>query len=329
MTYNKYLLSLLICSSITFAGNVKFQVNTIVQNYVEKFKAGTASGHRSGITEAQVTEFRQLETDNSISDSTDVPGINIDKWKKLIDAEYFIKICEFKPAIIKAIKNRLLPYGNFAYSYTISDGRFEFKRNDLKMKNDGTFEFLGTKLDSVNLLSIADDRLKKLKIFNGNVEFNNPITGRLNGDVYQITSRYRRVFRGGIVMEDVSYIAVQLSSTGELISIFGKWPKLISCGKDEEAVTIEDGLNLATTFYQTDFQEETVVKGNETSKPISARLAGIALAWQPIWPAGASSPTVLTPCYATIADVTLENGATTSHYFSFPRLVKYVNSITK
>ena len=329
MKIAKYLMPLLVFSLNTFAANINFQIDSIVQNYVAKAKNGITTGHRSGITSLQIKKLKEPETDNCISDSIDKPGLDLTKWKNKEDKEYAIQNEELKTSIINKLKDQLLSYGNFSYSFSPSDGRFEFNRNDLKMKDDGTFEFLGNKLDSLNLLTIADDILINLKIFNGHVEFGNTIKGILNGEIYQLTARYRRIFRGGIVLGDVSYLSVQLSSTGELISISGRWPKFVSNGKDEEAIDIEEGLDLATEFYQTDFNGTKAVVDDEQIEPTGARLVGIALAWQPMRLDTTSSapPSLLTPCYATRANVTLKNGDVAPHFFSFPRLSKYANAI--
>lgn len=326
MKYSSVLLLLVSALWLSvIGGDFNFSIDPEIGSFIQKQKQGTWYGHRSGLKSAEYTALcNDSKKDDLLEDSVECTGLcknNSIAWKNNKDHEYNIIHGEFTPKIVAHIAMKLQPYGIDTYSYNKIEYVFTFGRKDTARNNQGLLDIQGAKCDSFALDKIANNVLSALKVVKSQIEFSNKIVGILNGEVYQVTYRYRRLFRGGIVLGDVSYAEIKLDAAGKLLSVSGKWPRFIPRDEEFPAVDLESGLGYATTFYQHDFESFKVFTREDKSL-VKGNLKGIALAWTKV--EIADSQYVLSPCYATRTDIDLSSGEMLPHMFRFPRLAKYV-----
>jgi hypothetical protein len=162
---------------------------------------------------------------------------------------------------------------------------------------------------------------RALPALKGRIEFECADKEYSDGRLSQMHVRFRRIFLGGIVMDDISYAKMSLLKNGELLSCELKWPAFEKIEKLHRAIGIDSALAEARAIFEE--TPEAAMENNPSARlrPKSISLAGAALGWRMTLE---SSAEVLTPCYLFKGEVRIEDDSTKlERFIQIPRLTKY------
>jgi hypothetical protein len=147
----------------------------------------------------------------------------------------------------------------------------------------------------------------------GNIEYCNSEEIAFNDTLLMTTLRYRRIFNGGIVLGNISYVDVTFSPDGELIGIEAKWPTFEKV-RDDSIVDVLQALDAAQTVFS---KSSGGILDSIPVEPISVNIEGVANAWN--FKKDKDGTTMLTPCLSVIGKVTFTNGKSVPKFIQIPR----------
>jgi hypothetical protein len=181
-----------------------------------------------------------------------------------------------------------------------TDHAIHFKRPmDSALINDT----LAMNLDTAALESIAQGKAAKyLGIFKNKIERQNNEVVYKNHKISEYHLRFRRLFLGGIVRYNLSYVYVNLMGDGTLKEIEVKWPRFVGLGKKETPIEPDSILAQASNYFT---NIPKIVGKKDTLAALSGEISGMAFAWDYVEEGG---DVLLTPCYSFIGVVQYEQG---------------------
>ncbi len=312
-------------SLAVYADDFPIEIDSNVVHFVSKHKESGFKNHRSSLQNSEEANISNVsvKVPGFIADLEDEPGLSkcsSSKWKNGFDSEFLVKFEDPTNEFEELIKSSLKPYGIDTFRYSMNDNEFYLERKDFIYNKMGVLDIVGETLDTNDLLKIANHIVDKIGIFKGRLEFSNFECGYLNENLHVVNIRYRRLFRNGIVLDNVSYFYLKLDATGKLISASGKWPRFIPLAAASEAIDMNTGVELTKKWYRGNFSKVTI-KNAEDTPPIKAKIEGIALGWKCL---ESEKEIIISPHYAFKTDVTLKDGNKLPHFFYCPRLKKYI-----
>lgn len=320
------LLFLFICAN---ASDISIETDNVINDFIKNHKKTEFVNHRSGFKKADKNTNSTVVADPTgfLENSDDKPGLtysNAAAWKKSSDKEYKVLFDaptkEFGDNLVSKLKSN----GMSTFRYSEEDKEFYIERSDLKYNDEGLYSIDGNKLDSNELLKIADKIVKKAEVFEGRVEYSNAEYGYLNGKLSDVNVRYRRIFRNGIVLNNLSYLYVKLDVTGKVLSFKGRWPKFISYENESESIDMESSFGVTMNYYENTFDESVFETYGQKLKPVKAKIKGMAFGWKALESETDPSLVVISPHYSYMAEIAFSDGESLPHYFNCPRLKKYM-----
>jgi|GEM_PF-4385365 len=208
----------------------------------------------------------------------------------------------------------------------------EYLENDFMVKYNETLNVIVFERDvqeGQTVLQSIDEYVDKsnnfindqLSVFKGRLEFENTITeyvqclstpegGSSPKEIASVQIRYRRLFQGRILSNDVSYLQIEINKSGDVISVSVKWPKLKITATDETESSIKILQYLENLILN--------VKCLDPQKDIhTATVEGIALIYRRITK---ENQTVITPVYSYLVRLDYSDGSMDYDFFDAPVL---------
>jgi hypothetical protein len=314
------------CFMTTFSQEIPVTVKKQVDNFLEKKTYLNQNCHRSG-KKAGGAEFfddAQDMTTNAImvelEDDGDSPN-TFKKWDNSFDSECQFEFRQPSDRLIEKLKARFEKTGLTDYQY---DPKINILRFSAGLSEK---EFaIGVLQNQINplseiLLEQEANRIAKkwLAGFKNKIEFDKTWTIAGNGQITEYHMVFRRIFRHGIILDNISFVEVILFSDGRLKSIVIRWPKITSLPKAE--TTFED-FKVSASIRDMYSKFSSIMIDSDTKRiPVSADIDGVALAWKKLPDSEAYN--VLSPCYAFKGVITFADGEKQDVYLEVPRLKKY------
>ncbi|HEX3019996.1 MAG TPA: hypothetical protein VHP36_06825 [Chitinispirillaceae bacterium] len=309
---------ILVSVGLVFSKN-SVRLNPSVVNYVDSFEKRSTNGHRSGLIHGEDMTFDKsydksdLIKENWCSES----GNNISNvWRSNYAGSYVISNYQMDPQMLKFLQKKMAKSGLTVEKYTSGDFTYHFQApkkelNISKLPYSGIDELKETVRSAVK---------KHLKAFEGKIEYDNyELTSVDFANSKKVTSlgiRFRRIFNGGIILRDASYIYLVLNGMGELKEISIKWPTLVPANETIRTIPFKKGMDQAVQYYNNLPQATS----NNVEHPIvnvkDVEITSAALGWLP-HPNEDGVETLL-PVYSFIGKVALDNNDTCYRLFEVP-----------
>ena len=308
MLYQFTLLSIVLFFSLGMSIDLTVEENVTI--FKNKFKEKTVNGHRSGkMNDENKTNYAET-------------------WRNSTHCEYEVHYSALPEEIENDLNTFLKDNG---LNYTIgnqTEGEIIYEKiQNPQEKNAVLLKEMreGGTLPVKDLLNISNKLVNKFKMLNKEVEYELYKMNNANDSLYSLLVRYRRVFNGGIILNNVSYVCIELSSQGEVLSFEIKWPKFIA---------IEDNLKGNNYAISLDEAEQTASSiladppsaeiKNKVVNPLSAHIKGVACAWMVVPKSVSLLPVeIITPCFSFASSITFDSGDKKAKYLQVPRLSKY------
>ncbi len=206
---------------------VDFDMN--VSTMLGEIKAAKLSVHRSGLENKHLLyplqdgPFRTGNEKGSLESMNDWNASKCVPFKAVFDPA-------LTGRIVKSLIPKLRSYGKFEEKASWDGKETSISRKDagdslspyIKIPLDANFDFLKNIEQYKNLAE------QVLSEFQGQIEYDNYEIHYLNGAQVDLTVRYRRIFRGGVLRGNVSYASVSFDVAATVISVQVKWPTFIS-----------------------------------------------------------------------------------------------------
>jgi hypothetical protein len=156
--------------------------------------------------------------------------------------------------------------------------------------------------------NVTDFILKNLPMLHGRVEYDNQEITKYNDEVIKCTFRYRRIFKGGIVLQSLSYVEIAVDENGKLLSVEIRWPRFQKIDQAQIALSLDNSLDLLNGRVQENDNKHGTING-------------ISYAWVGI--DGDNGKVILTPCFFFSSDVQSSGDKTEKDFIPVPLVQKY------
>lgn len=290
--------------------------NDAVNHFIEKHRNHTPSFHRAGAdTSDKIFNLVAKNVQQNLPDDPD----DISKYTSDVKTWSNSKVFEYD--IIEREPNQLVgkitaavarPYGLDSYIYDTTRNCAIFSsltttQDLITRHNQGG----NPKLSLEQLENNANEFvLKNLPMLHGKIEFDNQEVTYLDKEILKCTFRYRRIFKGGVVLQSLSYINISIDEKGQLLSVEIRWPRFKKVNQPQATISVDTSISLLNSLLQ------------ENSKGRGANVKGASYAWMGI--DGQKKGTImLTPCFFYVSDVILEEGKVEKSYVPVPLIQKY------
>ncbi len=264
-------------SSTLFAQQMSNSTNTFVSNFYK----GKSVKHRSGVVK-EISKFNTLHNDLTIPDIIESEGDDDEtniwhaKKMKVFNAKYSLK----KNRLLKKfIKNNSeypfnISYDNESHIFTltaqtpITERAVAFDENDaLSKSNDIINNYLPFIKNKIEFETFAFEEMAHMT--EENVSGQNE-----NSEVIEYGVRYRRIFKGGIVRKNLSFVELWYTADGTLKKIEFRWPQF-KAKKKFKAITINEAWLQA-------IEKLNDLCDNNMELVANSIFKGVALAWVPL-----------------------------------------------
>jgi hypothetical protein len=146
------------------------------------------------------------------------------------------------------------------------------------------------------------------------------VTRQNGSDILGIDVWFRRIFRKGIVLSNVSAIAVSLNGAGEITSLRVKWPKFERINIANVPVQWDVAKSMALDIIT---DTTAAAKGLNRVHKTNGTIVGLARGWKKVDAIGRIQ---LSPCLAFETDFLMENGEHAIQFLEVPMLQRYYPS---
>ncbi len=169
------------------------------------------------------------------------------------------------------------------------------------------------------LEAIAEAKVASLlSAFVGRIEYCRMDTTRQNGtDIINVDVWFRRIFRDGLVLDNVSAICVSVNGAGEITSLRVKWPKLINTGAMNDQVTYDTIKTIAMNIIS---DSTGAVMGMKLVKKVNGSICGIAKSWFRV---DLNGSTLLSPSVSFQTRFLMQDGEYAMQFLNVPTMKKY------
>ena len=242
------------------------------------------------------------------------------------DADFNSGMEELKAIIKKIFNDTLISYNTYDNEFIIN-----FFDNDKdSLGNDKNYLTEPNSLPLEELFKIGKKCLHRyFNNFAKKIEFNNyevtyicPANDESHSKIHELKIIFRRIFNGGVVLGDASYICLLLNGQGELFKVLVKWPVF------EAIENYSTAREICSTFDKTKeiFKHVPELISNNEGGPYkvtNAEIKGMALGWLPLYKDSLQTSMIITPAYSFIVKLTIDIGDTVFKQIEIPRLMKY------
>jgi len=314
---------LLVCAGISLARNA-ITWNLNAENWVKKFKSGHNNQHRSGLLNETDKTFDESASISELPDGEkpESKKASAHKWRKGALAEYLVINSKPNSKMVTFLKKKCLKKLSFTEEqYNENEGVLTLS----KVPKEIPFDELSYS-DIKPLVNKARKLIKKhLNPLKGRVEYENYQTEFVTIDgqdkVNKIRIRFRRIFKGSIVLRNVSYVYFILDGHGNPISLQIKWPRFELVSEGFDYATISEGFTEAIQHFENLEPYITNTEGEKEVNISHADITGAALGWYPL---EEENRLIITPVYSFLAKCTLENGDKVDDIFDYPVFTKHI-----
>lgn len=295
-----------------FSQNYSIEVFSIVNDFIAKHSNKQTMVFRSGLLSDESTANR-FTPGNANEQIFIEAGFDIAEQNKVWEngnyEEYLIDYSNVEHVIKKYLKkkssNLYVTFDTLSKEYRI-----------VPKEKTNFLQSLGNK----ELLSVADSifntifpSIKQL------CEFDVYSLSYQNNSVYDMTVRYRRIFKHGIVRYNASSVNVQIDSAGNLIEIFIVWPKFTKISTATENKTVKLSNNVISLLVSEINNGESNDE-NVTNSLTKAEILGVSFGW---FPSDIDGLAKLTPCYSFSTRLSFNDQQKIVKIFDIPVLTKY------
>ena len=304
--------------------------STNVSNFIDSHYIGKTHGYRSGDIDGTEMIAKLQKNKNNldkqiIGDSTDDQQIK-KEWMDINLPEFAIDENPSKCPIRKIIDVLSTVFevkANSGCEFTLLQKPTLFPIN------------YNTPISSDKAIKIADQLISNiLPKMDSYLEFHNISTEYVNDSLTSYTLRYRRIFHGGIICGNVSYVDLFISNTGVLTRIDIKWPQLIrkeaTLSKDgtvgnKKVISLIESAAQIEGALQAQFSHIKKIAG-ENSTDVNAQIGeikGVSFAWKKV--EGENGQFILTPCYSYLSEIKYDDSHVESIILDVPVYSEYLN----
>jgi hypothetical protein len=317
----KTILPILFLPFVIYAGNIPIIFSNDVENYITNLSSNSTLAHRSGLLNSSSTKndtalINSPEVLSFMDDATPLEKVNRNRQENY---EYEIQEKTYENTFIELFQ----PFAAFAklttqYFDSLSSTLVFIPKDDTILNIAAHYH-----VNSANSKEMLENIAQKttdlyLTPFVGRLEFDRTDITRQNGsDILGIDVWFRRIFRNGIVLDNVSSIIVSLNGDGEITSLRVHWPKFVKINVTNELVLYPFCKNVALDIISKT-PDNIGANSQETISNIS--INGVARAWHPI---NIDGKTILSPCLSFQSDFTTASGDHLTRFLSVPVLKKY------
>jgi hypothetical protein len=316
----KIKVQILLCLFVLFgqalAQRIPFVVNDKVHRFVYKIHNHEPGIYRTGQLDKKDDLYDTDEPDadfRSVLDEQEplrsVPETDVNEYRVLYD--------ESRPKMEKFFK-KPFPANEYGIIY---DEYFHEYSIQKKTPDKATGAAIS--------LEDAQKRIVKVvrtifPFFNRKMEYDNYRIEYNGTDVEFYVFFFRRIFKGGVVKQDVSNVEITLSPQGVFLGAKIKWPvfRKATGVAPSEAIDIADAISFAIQETINAHSEATQWGSDLVMKATNAELTGMALGWFPAEMQDGS--VLLTPSFSYSTQIKYDNDVELSPVVDVPRLKKYI-----
>ena len=317
----KSIVILIIIISFTYAGKVPVNLVTGVDTYISKLDTDSTLSHRSGLINLPTTEKDSIFNNSPsvlsvFDDEKSLHEINRNKPEKFefeISYQYpsnkFIKL--FEPFAAAAG----LPT---QYYDTINNTLIFIPENDKKLSFLSNYH-VSYLITADSLEKIAKTAVKQyFPQLCGRIEFERTDITMQNGiNLLGVEVCFRRIFRNGVILDNVSSIIISLNGIGEITSLRVKWPNFKKLKTPDNFLSYQFYRNVAMDAIS------SIADSIDTEYALSyVTVSGIARGWHLIY---TGEKQILSPCLSFQCAITPIDGDQYTRFLSVPVLRKYYN----
>ena len=315
----KSIVILLIISSFVFAGKVPVNLVKGVDAYISKLEKDRTLSHRSGLINLPTTENDSVLNSSPsalsiLDDDQSLNEINRNKpeiFEFEISYQYpsinFIKLFE------KFALNADLPT---QYYDTINNTLTFISKTD-KILNIASHYQINPFIPKDSLENIAKNAaITYIPQLRGRIEFERTDITMKNGtDLLGVDVCFRRIFRNGVILDNVSPIIISVNGNGEITSLRVKWPSFVKLNTPDNFFTYQFYRNVAIDAIS------NIADSTDAEFGLSyVTVSGIAKGWHLV---NTGDKQIMSPCLSFQCDITAKNGDNYTRFLSVPVLKKY------
>lgn len=313
--------------SQTLAG-VQVKVNEVVNNYVQKHELTNEAPHRSGLLNADKSiKQKDIVNEPIIEDDTIFSDSKVlEKWKAPMVTEYSVIESTPSEPEMQLLSKKCQLVGSTNLKFDSSEhmiiiespnDSIQFKLKDLNKKE--------SPLNKEQLKQSAEKFAKSaLSKYWNYIEYDRTdLTIKNDSVIVSADINFRRVFRGGIILDNISFINISLNAYGNVTSIKIKWPRFKQINNTKLAISLPNALNYAKIDYTETSKAEN---GEELATVLDFEIKSVAQVWHQIVNNGALR---ISPCYSFKSTAVLDNGQTADDILDVPICKSYFINNTK
>ena len=156
----------------------------------------------------------------------------------------------------------------------------------------------------------------------GRLEFSRTDVTRQNGaEIIGADVNFRRIFRNGIVSENISMVSVSINGAGEITGMRIRWPRFVQMKGSQETFPYHFYRSQALEVVSnTENNEDGVTSNGPQPALVDAEISGIAKGWIAI---NSDEKKILSPCLSFQCDLTKSDKTIVTRFLNVPMLKKY------
>ncbi|MDB5047219.1 MAG: hypothetical protein JWO30_290 [Fibrobacteres bacterium] len=308
----KVILPLLTAFISGFAG-IPVDINGNVSAMIKDYANGVGYTHKSGLKSGVVSypsTNHGIECPNELNTASAITEWNGKKFKPFL----LVHDSALYGTMAKVFKKKVLSLSNIGEKISdeemlIQDGRKDSLSYFIAAPGDPGFDFLK---NFAYYKGIAEQAVSDMS---SALEYDNYEITLQDGAQTRLDIRFRRIFRGGIVRGNASFLYVGLEQDGRIYKIRAKWPEFIEDGSAERAYAQRPRRTVNEILSEARSRVENIPDISNNSESIFHPQKGIiesmALAWIPQEESGRM---IIKPGFSFISKVDYEGGVVMNPY---------------
>ena len=304
----KIALLLLACCTYIFSGTPVI-IHPIVDEYVHKYSTSDDVPHRSGLLKDEKKVLRKSSLKNDTIFTNERLSAH---WKASTAYEY--SISQSNTFDIKSLPSLTDVYYDSLYNtLTISSAANSFDSLYARIKANVK------KADNEELIALAESFLKSnLQQYWNYLEYDRvDLTMKDNSEILSTDVCFRRIFRGGIVLDNVSYVKITINCASKVTCVTIRWPQFEKIDVDSSLSSLDDALTIAKGIYADTYFASN---SSDTSELSSIEIVGTSRAWHKVVK---DNKMILSPCYSFLSKGTLRDGQLVYDRVNVPMIKSY------
>ncbi len=312
------ILIILIFVGFSFSKNI-VKLNSSVVDYVDKFEKRSTNEHRCGLIHGKDMTFDKSDDGSGLikeswcsEDGKKASNV----WRSDYAGSYVISDYQMDAQMLEFLRKNMAKSGLTIEKYTSGDSTYHFQAPKKELDVSKLPHSSMDELKETARLAVK----KHLKAFKGKIEYDNyeltTVDFNNSKKVSSLSIRFRRIFNGGIILRDASYVYLVLNGLGELEEIKIKWPTLVPSNESIRTIPLKNGLNQAVQYYE----KLPQATSNNTKFPVvnvkDVEITSAALGWLPH--PNEDGTDMLLPVYSFIGKVALDNNDTCYKLIEIP-----------